>query len=134
MKSKREMFNKAWHIMPMADPNPKTLAVGRRIAQARKAKDIGQRELADLIGVTSGAVAAYEVGRNLPRLHQMDRLASALDVTTAWLLTGDDPDELARAQTKNELGALDLFRSLPADQQDAALAMLAGLSKRAVPV
>lgn len=110
--------------------NPKALAVGCRIAQAREQKQYTQAELAGLVGVTSGAIAQYETGRNLPKLARLEQIALALDISTEWLLTGDEPDELIKAQTKNEEAALRLVRSLPAEQQANAIAMLEGLAAR----
>lgn len=52
----------------------------------------------------------------------------ALGTTTTWLLTGNEPDELARAQTKNELELLTLLREVPMDQHAILLAALKGMA------
>lgn len=49
-------------------------------------------------------------------------------MSVQWLLVGDEPEEKAKAQTTNELAALELLRSIPHDKQAAALAMLQGLA------
>lgn len=49
-------------------------------------------------------------------------------MSVQWLLVGDEPEEKAKAQTTNELAALELLRSIPHDKQSAALAMLQGLA------
>lgn len=108
-------------------PTPKAIALGRRIALARAKIDMSQDTLARLVGVSKGAIGQYEIGLSTPRAPKFERLAGALGVTVEWLLTGDEPDEKARAQTQNELAALQLIRALPVDQQAAALAMLQGL-------
>lgn len=83
-----------------------------------------------MLAITAGAVAQYETGRNLPKLMRLERIALVLDVTTEWLLTGDEPEELVKAQTKSEESALRLIRALPAEHQATALAMLEGLTAR----
>lgn len=108
--------------------NPAVLRVGRRIATAREQKGLSQAALADIIGISSGAVGQYETGRNLPKMARFEAIAGACGVTVEWLLTGDDPEELRKAQTINEVEALQLMRALPESQQRAALAMLAGLT------
>lgn len=114
----------------MSERNPKAIAVGRRIAIAREQKGYSQVTLAAMVGVTDGAIAQYETGRNLPKLSRLERIAVALDVSPEWLLTGNEPDELVRAQTKTEAEMLRLIRALPAEQQDLALAMLEGLAAK----
>ncbi len=110
--------------------NPKALAIGKRIAQKREQKGYSQAELAAKIGVTDGAVGQYETGRTVPRIPRLQRIAAELETTMDWLLTGGDQEEQGKAQTKAELEALMLIRSLASDRQDAALAMLQGLVER----
>lgn len=110
--------------------SPKAMAVGFRIARAREQKGYSQAVLAVKVGVTGGAIGQYETGRNLPKLERLERIAVALEVSTEWLLTGDEPDELIKAQTRTEEAALRLIRALPSEQQANALAMLEGLNLR----
>jgi transcriptional regulator with XRE-family HTH domain len=111
----------------LAERSKKALEIGARIAQARARKGLTQAQVAAGIGTTVGAVAQYETGRNMPAVVRLERIARALEVSTEWLLTGDEPDQLVRAQTIHEEHALRLIRALPAEQQVAALAMLSGL-------
>jgi transcriptional regulator with XRE-family HTH domain len=64
------------------------LAVGRRIASARKNKGLRQEDLGDLLGVTKEAVSAWERGRSSPHL-KLQRIAEVLDVPVEWLSYGD---------------------------------------------
>ena len=105
----------------------KAIAIGSRIASRREQMEYTQAELAVKIGVTSSAVAQYETGWTTPALKNLEKIAVELQVSTAWLLTGDEPEAQVRAQTHKEQEMLALARSLPEQQQDAALAMLRGL-------
>lgn len=81
-----------------------------------------------MLGVTKGAVGQYEIGLATPRPKRFERLAEVLGVTVEWLLTGNEPEQKVRAQTVNELAALELLRAIPHDKQGSALAMLQGLA------
>lgn len=109
-------------------PSPRAIAFGRRIADAREKIGCSQETLARMLGVTKGLIGQYEIGYTTPRAQKLGQIAGALGVTVEYLLTGDDPEEKARAQTTTELAALDLLRSIPADKHAAALAMLQGLA------
>jgi transcriptional regulator with XRE-family HTH domain len=109
-------------------PSPRAIAFGRRIADAREKIACSQETIARMLGVTKGLIGQYEIGYTTPRAQKLSKLAGALGVTVEYLLTGDDPDEKARAQTTTEQAALDLLRSIPPDKHAAALAMLQGLA------
>jgi len=113
---------------PRPAPSPRAIAFGRRLAEAREKTECSQAEFARMLGVTSGLIGQYEVGLTTPRANKLSKIAGLLNVTVEWLLTGDDPDEKARAQTTTELAALKLLRAIPVEKQAAALAMLQGLA------
>lgn len=89
---------------------------------------LSQQQLATMLGVSKGAVGQYEVGLATPRPKRFERIAEVLGVTVEWLLTGNEAEEKVRAQTTNELVALELLRAIPHDRQAAAIAMLQGLA------
>jgi transcriptional regulator with XRE-family HTH domain len=66
---------------------------GDRLRTARKAKALGQVELAAKIGVSGGSVGNWEVGPSQPRPEALRKLAAILEVTPAWLIYGDPPPE-----------------------------------------
>lgn len=45
-----------------------------------------QREFADLIGITRAAYANYEIGKTLPNIFILDRIASAYGITIDTIL------------------------------------------------
>lgn len=117
---------------PPAKPlNPKAIAVGKRIAEKREQKGYTQAVLAARINVTDGAVAQYETGRSIPRTPRLELIAAELETSMDYLLTGGDPDQQGRAQTRTELEALLLLRNIPVAEQETVMAMLAGLASRA---
>lgn len=71
---------------------------GKRLAHARAAKNLTQRELADTIGITWSQISRYEAGKAKPRLAVLLKLAEALG-KTADDLTGVESEESGREIT-----------------------------------
>lgn len=64
--------------------------LGERIRMMRHGLGLKQIELAEKLGVSKGAIAAYEIGKNEPNLKNLIRLSRILGVPTDWLL-GEAP-------------------------------------------
>ena len=54
--------------------------LGQRIAQHRKAQDLTQTELGDLVGVTQQQIASFEIGRRRMPISTLPVIAKALGV------------------------------------------------------
>ena len=76
-----------------------TKIVGKRIAELRKEKGMTQRELAEILHITDGAVSKWERGINFPDLALLEHLAVALDTNVITLLSleGSTNHEVASA-------------------------------------
>ncbi len=67
--------------------------IGDRIKQARKRLGLTQPQLAEKCGwATQSRVSNYERGDREPKSSDIKALAKALQVTPAWLWTGDGPE------------------------------------------
>lgn len=80
---------------------------GARLRAARELRGLNQRELGERLGVPPSSIAHFEGGRRKPSFENLHRLASALDVTTDFLLgRASEPvtlpaaDPLVRALSK----------------------------------
>lgn len=71
---------------------------GKRLAHARAAKNLTQRELAETIGITWSQISRYEAGKAKPRLAVLLKLAEVLG-KTADDLTGVEREESGREIT-----------------------------------
>lgn len=111
--------------------HPKRLAIGRRIAAARAKTGLSQAALATKLGLSAGAITQWETGRVTPEPDKFQALAEALGVEVGWLLTGDEPDEVARAQTVTEQEALLILRRMKPEEQARAMQILAALAEPA---
>lgn len=74
------------HIVPVDDEIPETLAM--RIRRLRLARGLTQRTLADLIECRPELIARWESGVAAPQPSRHERLAAALEVSQAMLMTG----------------------------------------------
>ena len=54
-------------------------AIARQVVEQRSARNLSQRELAELCGTTQSAIARFEAGTRPPRLDTLLRMAAALD-------------------------------------------------------
>ena len=59
---------------------------GARVRWMRHSAQLKQSELAEQIGVTKAAIAAYEEGRSEPNIKNVIALSRALGVRVGWLL------------------------------------------------
>lgn len=63
-------------------------AIGGRITECRRAKNLTQGALAHVLAVTPQAVSKWEKSLNCPDIALLDELADALDVSLCYLLCG----------------------------------------------
>ena len=63
--------------------------IGARIKEAREARNFSASDLARLTGVTPTAVWNWERNGTKPRANALASICKALDVTEAYILSGD---------------------------------------------
>jgi transcriptional regulator with XRE-family HTH domain len=64
---------------------------GDRVAAAREAQGLTQKALAKRMGIALKTVDAWENDLSEPRANKLQMLAGVVNVSMAWLLTGDGP-------------------------------------------
>lgn len=71
-----------------------TKRFGTRLKELRTRKGLSQRQLAELMSVSNAAIANWEVGKRLPDLNMLSRLADCLEVEPSALLDDlEEPEE-----------------------------------------
>jgi len=75
-------------------------AFGERVKQLRKEKGWTQKTLGNKIGVTYAQLNKYEGGTNAPPLDKLHALASALETTIDYLVTGNLSENLPIHNTR----------------------------------
>lgn len=105
---------------------------GDRLAGAREAAGISQRELAQRIGIKTGTLRKWEDDQAEPRANRLSMLAGMLGVSLTWLMTGkgDGPEAPVdilpeAAEIKRLLDEMRLVRG----QIEAQATRLAALEK-----
>lgn len=78
------------HYLPLTPMTPDETAffrqLGTRIAERRKAQDLTQAQLGELVGVTQQQIASFEIGRRRIPVSTLPLLAKALNVSIEALL------------------------------------------------
>ena len=99
------------------------------IAELRQDRGLTQKELGDILCVSSGTISNYENGVHLPDVDKVIALANYFHVTTDYLLgrtSSNLPVELLQQAITNEKTLGDVmasFAKLPANRQ-AALSLI----------
>lgn len=70
-------------------------STGDRILRLREEKEMKQKELADLVGITEASLSRYENNKRIPNGEIISKIASALGVTTDYLLGLTDNEGLS---------------------------------------
>lgn len=103
--------------------------LGELIAELRQDRGLTQKELGDILCVSSGTISNYENGVHLPDVDKVIALANYFHVTTNYLLgrtSSNLPVELLQQAITNEKTLGDVmasFAKLPSNRQ-AALSLI----------
>lgn len=68
--------------------------IGSRIIMARERAGLSQEELADLIHRSQRTMQAYEADETAPSTKPLRMMAEILNVTTDWIMEGEDATPL----------------------------------------
>lgn len=92
------------------------MSVGSRIKELRNSLDLTQQKFADRLGIQRGAIANYELERNVPIDAVISLICREFNVREAWLRTGEG-EMLEIKPRAEELG--ELVRKLLADRPES---------------
>lgn len=82
------------------------MSIGRKIADARKAKNLTQEQLADLMSVTRQSISRWESEQSYPEMDKIVFLAEILGVSLDYLLKdniSDNDDKKEKSTTVTRL-------------------------------
>ena len=107
-------------LTPLAPMTPDETAffrlLGTRIAQRRKAQELTQAELGELISVTRQQIASFETGRRRMPISTLPLLAKALGVSIEELV-GEQPRPGKRGPAPKLQQQLEQLQALPRAKQ-----------------
>jgi transcriptional regulator with XRE-family HTH domain len=85
------------------------VAIGNYIVQKRRALNLTQEQLADMLGVSNKTVSKWENGKSMPDYSIIQKLCETIHVTIAELMDGKDAaEDGVRAHDEEQI--LDLLR------------------------
>lgn len=99
------------------------MEIGHVIAKLREKKGISQKELANILNVSAGAVALWEVNKRCPSLESLVNIADFFNVSMDEFFVNDRknlnyiPLEIKHS-SKQSLKLLELFESMNEEGQD----------------
>ncbi|WP_319826574.1 helix-turn-helix transcriptional regulator [Thalassovita sp.] len=68
---------------------PETATFGDRVAAAREAASMTQKQLAKRMGIKTGTLREWEQDLSEPRVNRLMMMAGILGVSMGWMLTGE---------------------------------------------
>ena len=81
------------------------MEVGEILAKLRKERNLGQKELAAFLSLSTGTISNYENGVHSPDLNTLCKLAEYFGVTTDYLLNRTDyrydPKKMSQRLSRN---------------------------------
>lgn len=110
--------------------------LGELIAELRQDKGLTQKELGDILRVSSGTISNYENGVHLPDVDKVIALANYFHVTTDYLLgrtSSNLPVDMLQQTVTNEKTLGDVmvsFAKLPANRQFALSLIISDMEVR----
>ncbi len=81
--------------------------LGERIANARQAKGLSSKQLAQRLGIKKETLQNWENERSAPRANRLNQLAGVLDVPLLWLIAGSETPPMMRAPDLSETTAIE---------------------------
>lgn len=70
--------------------------IGERIAQYRKEKGLTQKELGEMVGLSSSAISLIESGKNNPTWENLKKISGALSISESELMGSSDNDPISK--------------------------------------
>ncbi len=123
------------HYTPIALMTPDETVffrqLGTRIAERRKAQDLTQAQLGELVGITQQQIASFEIGRRRIPVSALPLLASMLGTTMEALIGLPAPRSGKRGPAPRLQQQLEQVSRLPKAQQKFVSQMLDSVLQQA---
>lgn len=95
------------------------MSIGSRIKERREELGITQIQLAELLGVTKGAIGNYETDANSPKASILYKVFDVLKCDANYIFQDEmDSPETKKAPSAKDETLLDLFHQLNGEGQD----------------
>ena len=110
------------------------MTLGEKIRIARKAKNLSQKQLADMVGATHNSFSDWENDKSKPDMDTIELLCGALELTPTYLVGTKTDEEYGDIVGKimNEPGLLDMiedYKSLSLEDKKAIRQIISSLRR-----
>lgn len=112
----------------MKGPIGNTRNFAARLREAMDHRKVRAVDLAERTGIPKGAISYYTSGKSKPKADRLYTIATALDVSEAWLMGYDVPMQRTQSQKKNDQLAKLIVRLRTDEKFFNMVATLANLS------
>ena len=85
--------------------------IGRFIAEKRRAKNLTQEQLAELLGVSNKTISKWETGKSMPDYSIVELLCKELNISISELLAGKEKESEGTPIYTEEQVALLLYKT-----------------------
>ena len=75
--------------------------IGYQIAKARETKGLSPLQLSNRVGVEEATLLNWENERSSPRANRLAQIAGILGVPLAWLIAGEEDEDVTEYDTPN---------------------------------
>ena len=89
------------------------MVFSKRLRERREAKNLTQQELGEKVGVKKATISSWEVGRSIPGIDVVNKLADALGTTGQYLVGYSDEAEASQEVIDYDFSYLELFKDTP---------------------
>ncbi|WP_342755900.1 helix-turn-helix transcriptional regulator [Kineothrix sedimenti] len=96
--------------------------IGDKIKLLRQEKNMSQKDLADILAISTSTVGMYEQKRRQPDASTIIKLAQIFNVTTDYLLLDISKKHL----TEDELKWLKLYSEIPVSERSECIGFVKG--------
>ena len=94
---------------------------GAFVCELRKEKEMTQKELGNILGISDKAISKWERGVSLPDITMFDKIAETLGVSTLELMEGQRLDEEKVDRREAEIAVRDTVGQAVIQQKRASL-------------
>lgn len=115
------------YFLSKEDDHMDPITVGKQIAEHRKRLGLTQKELAELLHITDGAVSKWERGINYPDFSLLEPLAAALDTSPLHLLSLESATKYEIADVMTDISLVEQKKLVKEFKQRAFLNIALGL-------
>lgn len=95
--------------------------VGENIKKIRKMKNLTQRELGELLGISQAAIGQFESGKSNLTMDTVKKIASALEVTEWHILYGMTDEEVLEKMRNNRKEYVKRFKEKKEAEENGLL-------------